>query len=604
MDVTQRKVLVERGSYRDSITLMKISNEVSAQAGIKQAAATMATPLNKRLLKDIGFEGKEIESAGPEDLVIAVEGQDAKALDAGLKRINELLEAKATASGASKAALPTTLEEAALLMPDANLALISVPGEFAGREASKALDKFLNVFLFSSNVKVEKEVELKKRAVDLGLLMMGPDCGTAIINGVVLGFGNVVRRGSIGLVSASGTGLQQVSTLIHGAGLGVSQAIGTGGRDLSDDVGGATTIQAMRLLADDPGTGVVVLISKPPAAKTMAKAIQEAGRLAKPVVLNFLGRLPQSVPRNCVVASTLEEAASKAGALVPGGRPEGASAMSKDSTDARTLAQKEGASLAPSQKYVRGLFSGGTLCYEAQVVMRGLLGEISSNAPIAGSSRLENAEESVGHTCVDLGAEEFVVGRAHPMMDYTVRKLRIMQEARDPATAVILLDVVLGYGSNPDPAGQLVPTILEAASTAEKAKRRLSFVASIVGTEGDPQGVAGQAKKLEDAGVVLRPSNAQASLLAALVATRGKSGTSVVGYPAPPQTVVTVGKDTGVRRKASSGGLLGKELKVINLGVGTFAEDLQTQGVKTVSVDWRPPAGGDAEVLDLLDKLR
>ena len=600
--MTQRKVVVEKGRYRDSITLMKISNEVSVLGGIKQAAATMATPLNKRLLRDIGFEGKEIESAGPEDLIIAVEAEDAKTLQAGTKRIMELLESKETTSGSTEAALPTTLEEASSLMPDANLALISVPGEFAGREASKALDKGLNVFLFSSNVEVKKEVELKKRAVDTGLLMMGPDCGTAIVNGIVLGFGNVVRRGAVGLVSASGTGLQQVSTLIHGAGLGISQAIGTGGKDLSDEVGGATTVQALRLLANDEQTEMVVLISKPPAEKTMAKVLQEAGKLGKPVVVNFLGRRPTSVPGNCVVASTLEEAASESCAIA-GKRPNRESATG--ASDAQRLALKEAASLVPTQKYVRGLFSGGTLCYEAQVVMRDLLGEISSNAPLSKSSALKSANSSVKHACVDLGAEEFVVGRAHPMMDYTVRKLRILQEAKDPETAVILLDIVLGYGSNPDPAGQLIPAIREALSISAKAKRRICFVASIVGTEKDPQGIAEQARRLKDAGVVLMPSNAQASLLAALVATRGKGASPSTG-PAPAQrTALRRAEGSAQRRKAiAPEGLLGKELKVINLGVGTFAEDLQTQGVKTVSVDWRPPAGGDVEVLDLLDKLR
>jgi FdrA protein len=601
--LTQRKVVVEKGSYRDSITLMKISNEVSTLSGIKQAAATMATPLNQRLLKDIGFQGKEIESATPEDLIIAVEGEDAKALEAGMKRIMELLEAREAASGPTKAALPTTLEEASALIPDANLALISVPGEFAGREASKALDKGLNVFLFSSNVDVQREVELKKRAVDMGALMMGPDCGTAIVNGIVLGFGNVVRRGSIGLVSASGTGLQQVSTLIHGAGLGISQAIGTGGKDLSDEVGGATTIQALRLLANDPQTDTLVVISKPPAEKTMSKVLQEAGRLGKPVVVNFLGRRPSSIPGNCVVASTLEEAAFKACALASGKRLDRSSAAAKGASGIRNLALKEASALGPTQRYVRGLFSGGTLCYEAQVVMRGLLGEISSNAPLAKASELRSAEKSVKHTCVDLGAEEFVVGRAHPMMDYTVRKLRILQEARDPETAVILLDVVLGYGSNPDPAGQLIPTMREALSIAAKAKRHLSFVASIIGTEGDPQGVADQARRLREAGAILLPSNSQASLLAALIVTGGKDGNAEAS-PEPPSGGALRGgaKEGGIR--TSAGSLLGKELKVINLGVGTFAEDLQTQGVRVVSVNWKPPAGGDVEVLDLLDKLR
>jgi FdrA protein len=592
--VTLRRVIVRKGSYRDSITLLKISNEVSALKGVKQAAATMATPLNKRLLGDIGFADKQIQQAGPDDLVIAVEAADGRTLDAGLEKIEELLEAKGPSAQPEAVALPSSIEEAVKSFPGANLALISVPGEFAGREAQKSLDVGLNVFLFSSNVPLAKEVELKARSTKLGLLTMGPDCGTAIINGVVLGFGNVVRRGSIGLVSASGTGLQQVSTLIHQAGLGISQAIGTGGRDLSDDVEGMTTIQAMRLLANDAETKTLVVVSKPPAPNTMKKVLLEAAKLGKPVVLNFLGRRPGSIPSNCSFASTLEQAASQACAPRSQGQGQGRE-------DVRPIAVRESSKLAPSQKYVRGLYSGGTLCYEAQVVMSPLLGKISSNAPLDDSSLLADAEKSVGHTCVDLGAEEFVEGRAHPMMDYTIRKMRIIEEAKDPSTAVILLDVVLGYGSNPDPAGQLASAIAEARSIAAKAKRSIPFVASIVGTDGDPQGLSTQASRLRKAGVVLMPSNAQASLLAALIAVRGEPKEEPAeGENSLPIKPAVASRSSEARAKS----LLGSELKVINVGVGTFAEDLQSQHVDVLKVDWKPPAGGDVEIMDLLDKLR
>jgi len=600
--MSDRSVIVKKGSYRDSITLMKISNEVAVLKGIKQAAAAMATPLNKRLLKDIGFQSKEIQGAGPEDMIVAVEGEDASSVSAGLQTIEELLAAKESGSHEDRAVLPTTLEEAIQQMPDANLALISVPGEFAAREASKALDKGLNVFLFSSNVPVDKEVELKQRAIRRGLMVMGPDCGTAIVNRVVLGFGNVVNKGSIGLVSASGTGLQQVSTLIDEAGLGISQALGTGGRDLSDEVGAATTIQSLGLLASDPDTKTIVVISKPPAGKTMGKVLEEAGRIPKPVVINFLGKTPFAPPPNCTVASTLEAAALSAVSLSSGGS--GLSlTLSRARKEARESALKESASLSASQRYVRGLYSGGTLCYEAQVVMGPLLGQIASNVPLGGSSVLKDANRSVKHSCVDLGAEEFVVGRAHPMMDYTVRKLRILQEARDPETAVILLDVVLGYGSNPDPAGQLIPTIKDALSIATKAKRHLCFVASLVGTAGDPQGLKDQSRRLTEAGVLLLPSNAEAALLSALIATRGKEAEP----PEPGTEAAKPSRKQTIRPSFKTGkknGLLGKTLKVINLGVGTFADDLKAQKADVLTVDWKPPAGGDVEVMDLLDKLR
>src|SRR2546428_8872651 len=309
------KIIIEKGNYRDSVTLMKISNEVSKLKGVSQAAVLMATPLNKRFLTDAGFKAGEVEKAGPDDLIIAMEAASEEVLESMVSRVEKMLSSRESMK--AEEIRPRTLASAVKVMPDANLALISIPGRFAKREAMNALESGLDVFLFSSNVPREDEVELKEAAKARSLLVMGPDCGTSIINGVVLGFGNVVRAGSVGIVSASGTGIQEVSTLLDGEGLGISHAIGTGGNDLSEKVGGMTTMEGIRLLEEDEGTKVIVLISKPPGPKTSAKVLNAASRSSKPVIVNFLGEGDVGANKK-MRAVTLEDAARMASGFVNG----------------------------------------------------------------------------------------------------------------------------------------------------------------------------------------------------------------------------------------------------------------------------------------------
>ena len=519
------KIIVEKGNYRDSVTLMKVSNEVSKSKGVSQAAVLMATPLNKRFLTDAGFEGSEVEKAGPDDLIIAIEAASEEILKSSVSRVEEMLSSRASME--AEEIRPRTLASALKVMSDANLALISIPGRFAKREAMNALESGLHVFLFSSNVSREDEVELKEAAKARNFLVMGPDCGTSIINGVVLGFGNLVRRGSVGIVSASGTGIQQVSTLLDGEGLGISHAIGTGGNDLSEKVGGMTTMEGIRLLDDDEDTRVIVLTSKPPGPKTSAKVLNALSRSSKPVVVNFLGEGDARAGKQ-VRAVTLEDAARMASGFVRGKKTD-ARPFSDSESRVMSLAQSESSGMSKKQRYVRGLYSGGTLCYESQVVLSPLIGEVFSNAPLKPKSRIEDANVSRKNTCVDMGSEEFVVGRPHPMIDYSLRKNRILNEARDPETAVVLLDVVLGYGSNEDPARELRPTIVSAKKLAGAGGRYVSVVASIIGTREDSQDIQKQAKGLASAGVVLMPSNAQAARFAALVASKGAAGRKLFG---------------------------------------------------------------------------
>ncbi|MDA4111929.1 MAG: hypothetical protein OK439_05280 [Thaumarchaeota archaeon] len=325
------------------------------------------------------------------------------------------------------------------------------------------------------------------------------------------------------MISASGTGVQQVSTLLDSVGVGISQAIGTGGNDLKDRVGGLTMIQAVKLLSQDPHTELIILISKPPSPSTAAKVLLEVDKCGKPVIVNFLGADPELNGTRTNAAATLEEAANLACRRLGFKSP--TETINLNETLRQQVINSEFQKFSPSQKYVRGLYSGGTLCYEAQVVMMPVLGEIRSNAPMIESMLIEgDAEGLSGHLCIDMGAEEFVVGRAHPMMDFTLRKLRILREARDPGVAVVLLDVLLGYGSNPDPASELASAVSEAKGIASSAGRYLSVVASIIGTKGDFQGINDQKKILSNAGVILEHSNAAAAKRAAMIAIRGKAG--------------------------------------------------------------------------------
>lgn len=519
--------IIRKSTYRDSVTLMKISNTVASLRGISQAAVVMATDLNMKLLEDTGLLTSQIKNATVSDLVIAVSGETEEAIDSALIEVDNLL--SAPTSDIFTDFLPKTLDSALSLMPESNLVLISVPGQFAKREAMKALKKGLNVFLFSSNVPIDEELQLKQFARKHSLLMMGPDCGTSIINNVVLGFGNVIRQGSIGIVSASGTGLQEVSALIHKEGLGISQAIGTGGRDLSQAIGGIMMVEGIKLLTKDEKTQAIVLISKLPNPSICRRILKVASKTKKPVVINFLGSQAEKVkPNSPVTTLTLEEAAKAACALIRGGE---LSRIIFDASKRQILSVVISAiaKMSEKQKYLRGLFSGGTLCAEAQLVLYPLIGNIHSNVPLAAEYKLDDANKSIQNCCIDMGSEDFVVGRPHPMIDFTLRKQRIIKEASDPETAVILLDIVLGYGSNPDPASELVPTIEEAKAIAEKDGRRVCFVTSVLGTTEDPQNLHKQERKLKRADVVIMPSNAQAARIAALITTRNKVAKEIFG---------------------------------------------------------------------------
>lgn len=520
MDVST-SALVKKGEYHDSVTLMLLAKALLALPGVRDAAAVMGTEANKGLLADAGLLTEEARAAEANDLIISVQAETLMQAEAALAQAERLLkERRAAKAGEGGIPRPKSLAAALKSAPDANLAVISVAGRYAAREARLALEKGLHVFLFSDNVSLEDEIALKRLALEKGLLLMGPDAGTAIINGIALGFANAIPRGPVGIIGAAGTGIQGVSVGIARAGSGVSQAIGVGGRDLSEAVGGMMMQAAMRALQDDPSTQVLCLVSKPPAPNIARKVLETARSIGKPVVVCFLGDDGAAAREaGLVPAATLDEAAAASVALAQGLNPYHAVAKHREAAaNTAVLADEAKNRFAPKQQYLRGLFSGGTFCYEAQLVLRDLVGEVRSNAPLDERYKLPNPHHSIGHTCVDLGADEFTVGRLHPMLDNDLRIRRLLKEAADPETAVILLDVVLGYGAHPDPASELAKAIRQARADAEQAGRYLAVVAYVCGVSGDPQGFAKQEDALRAAGVILAPSNAAAARFAGLLA--------------------------------------------------------------------------------------
>ena len=512
MTTSQRMI---KNLYRDSVSLMQFSEKIRALDGIKQASAVMATENNISLLVEAGLLVNAVPPS-PNDLLIVVEGKDESSTSAVLDQAEAMLKAKSTDAGEGgvRRVPPRSIEMGLESMPSTNFVLISTPGEYAAAEARKALQLGLHVMMFSDNVSMEEEIPLKQYARYHDLLVMGPDCGTAIINGIPLGFANVVRRGDIGVVAASGTGLQQVTSLIDRFGAGVTQAIGTGGHDLKSEVGGITMLQGIAALTADPSTKVILLVSKPPSPDVMKNVLEKAAQSGKPVVVEFIGADPASLTRgNITGVKTLEDAAMAAVRLSKG-KP-----LKKFSnslpTKYKSLVKPAQKRLKKGQKYIRGLFSGGTFCYETVLLLSQALGKVYSNTPIKKDENIPNVWKSLEHTVIDLGDDLFTQGRPHPMIDFRLRNERLMQEAKDPETAVILLDIVLGYGSNMDPAGELIPAIQQAQKIASKAKRNIVFVGSVCGTDSDPQNLSRQEAMLREAGVILTESNAQAARLAA-----------------------------------------------------------------------------------------
>jgi len=531
-----RHVEARAGAYADSVTLMQVTAQAQAISGVQAALVAMATELNLGLLEGLGMQPPD--RAGPNDMLVAIQADDGESLATALAAVDNALRARPAEQPDAAWQSPRTTFSAAR-RSGTGLALISVPGQLAFAEAVDALDAGCDVMIFSDNVPVDQEIWLKERAAERGLLVLGPDCGTAIVAGIGLGFSHSIPAGPIGLVAASGTGAQQIVCLLDAAGAGVSAVLGVGGRDLSAAVGGRSARAALAALDADPTTELIVLVSKPPAERVAAELIQYAATLATPVQFALIG------PGQADLTAATEAALRATGQQVPAW-PLWPSA---DMPDRRT-----------GTGALRGLFAGGTLCDEAMVIAAEKLGPVYSNIPLRPQWRLdprgpagprgsgssgESGEsgrsgefprsESSGprHIMIDFGDDELTAGRPHPMIDQRLRLDRFAAEAADPATAVIMLDVVLGHGAHPDPVAEIGPAIAAARAArpvrtagAARSGSELAIVVSLVGARSDPQGLTAQATALAAAGAHVFASNAQAARFACDLVGLDQSGGS------------------------------------------------------------------------------
>lgn len=597
------KTDVRTGAYYDSAFLMQLQRSLAGLPGVQDAGVVMGTDSNKELLAHIDLVSPEAEKAKPDDLVIVVRAENEKAAVEAIGKVDELLTRKKQRSDAER--LPQSVEAAVQELPDASWVLISVAGRYAAGVARDALRQGKHVFLFSDNVSVEEEIALKKMSAEKGLLVMGPDCGTAIVKGNGLGFANKVRPGPIGVVAAAGTGLQQVSARIHQLGGGMTHGIGTGGRDLSEKVGAVTFKMAIDVLARDPETSVITLVSKPPAPRVADEVLAIAKKAGKPVVVVFIGRSPATrQDGNVYFAGSLDEAASLSVeiAKTPKGKTP-AIDLTKPAVPDFTADELKLERFSRGQKYLRGLFSGGTLAYEAQYILQRYLPKVWANAPLNKENKIKDSLVSEEHTIIDLGEDEFTVGRLHPMMDNELRVRRILEEAKDPSVAVIMLDVVIGYGSHEDPAKELAEAVVKAKEMAKKEGRFLEVVAVVTGTDLDPQNLDNQIAQMKKAGAWVETSNEKmvryaGQLLNALneydqfEIPAAKAAASASEYiPTPPAKPIDIST-------------LQKPLSAINVGLESFAANLKAQDVPVVQVEWRPPAGGNEKLMGILERMK
>ncbi|MCC8179624.1 MAG: hypothetical protein LIP23_01740, partial [Planctomycetes bacterium] len=471
------KTVIKSDIYRDSIFLMKLSAQAAKDSGVEAVSAMMATDRNKDLFEASGLMTPEIQAAQSNDLAIAIKGDDDK-VEAAIAAVMRLLDAEpdrpASAGGCGVQA-PATLDQAAKKDGKLNLALISVAGDYARYEASRALANGMDVMLYSDNISIADELNLKKLAAKKGLMVMGPDCGTAIIDGVPLAFANSVAKGPLGVVGASGTGLQEVCCLLDRLGVGISQAYGTGGRDLKDDIGGITALAAIDRLADDPETKALVILGKPPGNATRAKILDRCRQLGRPVFFHYIG-------------ASDYQAEEAAGFIAGQNLTELALAAAKHFKPDAAL---DGAADAPARPKVKpgflvGIFGGGTLAQEsAEICGRILPGEKASNLTVAGFKKIAGKDTFAGHVFWDLGEDEFTVGRPHPMMAPDLKMDRVVDALCDPAVSVVLVDMVIGYGSHPAQADLMVEALNRAAEQSAGKSRDKLVVASVCGTEGD-----------------------------------------------------------------------------------------------------------------------
>lgn len=553
--------VIKENMYQDSVSLMLLTKKLSTVEGVNQISVMMGTPANKEIFENTGLLTKEIENAKAGDICIVIDTEKEDLIDDVLAEIQTFLSNQSSNSNKTSLTKVRSWSNIHRHMKDPDIALISIAGHYAVEEAHKALDADMHTFIFSDNISKEDERALKVKAAEKGLLVMGPDCGTGIIGGIPLAFANVINEGNIGIVGASGTGIQEVTTIIHKLGGGITHAIGTGGRDLSEEIQAITAIEALKGLHAHDETDVIVFISKPPHPTVRDEVIKVMQKFSKPVVAIFLGEKLSGTEGNITYAWNLEQAAREAISL------------SKEKREKPV----DSTGYLQTQTGVLGLYSGGTLAYEAAMMLREYVGADPS----------EKAEDgfvlrSGNHTVMDLGDDIYTQGRPHPMIDPSVRVEKMKEVAERDDIAVVLFDIVLGYGSHENMAAELIPAITEVKEKMENQGRNIAFVATVCGTDKDPQPYMSQIKALHDAGVIVKSSN----------------------YAAV-RTAINVIKAIELPKASSKvTELLSKNPKYLNIGLPKFAETIKEHGGEVLQFDWRPIAGGNKELAKILAVLK
>lgn len=573
------KTVVKKGSYQDSVVLMLLTNAISGLEGVNKVSVMMATPANKDIFAQSGLDTAELLEATANDMVVVADVDQEDVINVVMEKVEAFLKQKSQASSShSGTEVVKSWNKATASLPGANLAVISIPGAYAALEANRALDEGLNVFMFSDNVSVEDEKALKEKAHRKGLVVMGPDCGTGIIQGVPIAFTNSVTPGSIGIIGASGTGIQELTTIIDRLGEGVENAIGTGGRDLYEDIGGITMLDAIEAMEQNDKVKVLIVISKPPAKAVREKISARLSRYSKPVITLFLGEKPIFHEENFYHAYTLDEAARLAVALV---RQEPIPTFAKNSTNSTACG-----------KTLKAYYSGGTLAGEAAMLLKDALRIEGSGSKADGFMFKQD-----GHIVVDLGDDIYTQGKPHPMID-PAKRIESMRDAVDDATTgVILFDIVLGYGSHEDMATALIPTIQELQQKAKAQSRDVAFVATVCGTRSDYQGYDETVRKLVEAGVEVCETNKAAV----------EKSLDLLGLPfdeptkpIQPKTVVQ-GENSPASEQLLR--LLSEKPKIINIGLKSFADVAEKFGCQVVQFNWQPPAGGNIQLIKALNFL-
>ena len=577
------KTIINKNTYQDSVVLMLLTNEISAIEGVNKVSIMMGTPANKDIFAGSGLRTEELEQATANDMAIVIDAESDEVIEKVLVEMDAFLAKQSSGSSTGAEKVIRSWEAALKELPDANLAVISIPGVYAASVANRALDENINVFIFSDNVDEEDELKLKEKAREKGLLCMGPDCGTGVINSVPIAFTNNINPGRIGIVGASGTGIQEVTTIIHRLGEGVTNAIGTGGRDLSEKVQGITMLSGIATLAEDRNTDVITIISKPPAEAVRKKIMNFIRTIDKPVVTMFLGEKPEYHEENLYHAYTLEEAARISVDLL---RKEEVKPFHGDPS-IKVEDVEEGLT-------IKAYYSGGTLAGEAAMLI---------NESVFSAGEMKSGHgymlKKDGFEVIDLGDDEYTQGKPHPMIDPTVRVQYMEKAMEDKSTSVILFDLVLGYGSHEDMASALAPSIEKLKAQAKAENRKIHFVTTVCGTNKDPQNYENQKKIMEEAGVIVCDTNNMAVEKA--LSLIGKS-IKYLNKEVRPKEAVTEKVEVKVSQAMKN--LINLEPKIINIGLKSFSETLKSFPCQVVQYDWKPIAGGDVELINVLDFLR